>query len=919
MPAPRRSDAAGAMEPGSIDLTEPPPAAASSAAPWPLLASLPGRLAQHPGPAEWRALLVQANEELKTRFFADEPVEELVHARAALTDAVLREAWRRHCAAYDAQWALIAVGGYGRGELHPCSDIDVLLLVPQPPADAGRGTIERLVAFLWDIGLEVGHSVRTVSQCAEESAADVGVMTTLLEARHVAGDPGLLAAMRAALAPERVWPVREFFEAKLREQAARHQKANDTAYNLEPNVKTGPGGLRDIQTIAWVAKRHFGSDTLEQLVTHGFVTAAELRRLRQAQAFLWRVRFALHALTGRREDRLLFDHQIRLALAFGYEDASYTLAVEQFMQRYYRTVMDVSLLNELLLQLFREAILTESGPPRPLNARFQVRNGSLEAVSEEVFARTPSSLLELFALLQQNPEIHGVRASTMRAVARNLWLIDEEFRQNPRHHRLFLEILRSPVGVTHELRRMNTYGVLGRYIPAFGRIVGRMQYDLFHAYTVDAHTLFVVSNLRRFAIPRYDQELPEASRVMQQLPRCEIAYLAALFHDIAKGRGGDHSELGAVDAEAFCLEQGLSPYDARLVAWLVRNHLELSITSQKQDIGDPQVINAFARKVGDETHLDYLYVLTCADVRGTNPKLWNSWKASLFSDFYQRVKRALRRGLESPIDPEHLVRETQDAARRLAAERGVAERDIVASWTRFSPAYFLQHSPEEIAWHTRLLAERDAASDEPLVALDPRSVRGTTAVLLFTRPRRHGFARTTAVLDQLGLNVVDARITPTGDGFSLELYHVLEDDGVAITDSDRQTEIEQALWRSVQAPEDAPLSVSRRAPRQARMFNTPTQIALSIDERNRRSVLELTAGDRPGLLCDVGKVLVEERVELQAAKIMTVGERAEDVFYLTDFDNRPLDAAAAERLREHLLRSLDREQQAQGTPRAVRA
>ncbi|HLY53189.1 MAG TPA: [protein-PII] uridylyltransferase, partial [Steroidobacteraceae bacterium] len=577
-------------------------------------------------------------------------------------------------------------------------------------------------------------------------------------------------------------------------------------------------------------------------------------------------------------------------------------------------------LNELLLELFREAILTESEPPRPLNARFQVRNGSLEAVSEEVFARTPSALLELFVLLQQNPEIRGVRASTMRAVAKNLWLIDEEFRQNPRHHRLFLEILRSPVGVTHELRRMNTYGVLGRYIPAFGRVVGRMQYDLFHAYTVDAHTLFVVSNLRRFAIPRYDHELPEASRVMQQLPRQEIVYLAALFHDLAKGRGGDHSELGAVDAEAFCLEQGLSPYDARLVAWLVRNHLELSITSQKQDIGDPQVINAFARKVGDESHLDYLYVLTCADVRATNPKLWNSWKASLFKDFYQRVKRALRRGLESPIDPEHLVRETQDAARRLLIERGVAESDIASAWTRFSAGYFLQHSPEEVAWHTRLLAERDAGSDEPLVALDPHSLRGTTAVLIFTRPRRNGFARTTAVLDQLGLNIVDARITPTGDGFSLDLFHVLEDDGQAITDNDRQVEIEQALWRSVQGPEDAPLSVSRRAPRQARMFNTPTQIAVSVDERNHRSVVELTAGDRPGLLCDVGKVLIQERTELQAAKIMTVGERAEDVFYLTDFDNRALTAEAAERLKERLIAALDREQQAlRGGPAAPSA
>jgi [protein-PII] uridylyltransferase len=880
-----------------------------------LAARLSGQLAADGAPAAWRELLRQAHEELKRRFLAEDPVEQLVHERAALIDVVLRAAWRNHCAAHG-DWALVAVGGYGRGELHPASDVDILLLVPGAPDTRGGAAIEALVTFLWDIGLEVGHSVRTVAECREECVGDVSVMTTLLEARLLAGNAELLAAMRSALAPANLWPVKQFFEAKVREQTERHLKANDTAYNLEPNVKTGPGGLRDIHTIAWVAKRHFDADSLDGLATHGFVTPAELRRLRQAQAFLWKVRFGLHVLAGRHEDRLLFDHQIRLAQIFGYEDASYTLAVEQFMQRYYRTVMDVSLLNELLLQLFREAILTESEPPRPLNARFQVRNGSLETVSEEVFARTPAALLELFALLQQHPDIRGVRASTMRAVAKHLWLIDEEFRQNPRHHRLFLELLRSPVGVTHELRRMNTYGVLGRYIPAFGRIVGRMQYDLFHAYTVDAHTLFVVSNLRRFAIARYDRELPEASRVMQSLPRSEVAYLAALFHDIAKGRGGDHSELGAVDAEAFCLEQGLSPYDARLVAWLVRHHLELSITSQKQDIGDPQVINAFARKVGDETHLDYLYVLTCADVRATNPKLWNSWKASLFQDFYQRVKRALRRGLESPIDPEHLVRETQDAARRLL-EHEVSEASILGVWTRFSAGYFLQHSPEEVAWHTQLLAEREAGSDEPLVALDPHSVRGTTAVLIFTRPRRHGFARTTAALDQLGLNIVDARITPSGDGFSLDLYHLLEDTGAPIDDRDRLSEIEQALWRSLQGPADAPFAVSRRAPRQARMFHTTTLISVSVDERNHRSVLELIAGDRPGLLCEVGQVLMQERIELHAAKIMTVGERAEDTFYVTDFENRPLSGAAAEQLKERLMQVLDQRQAALRAPAAA--
>ncbi|HUK02718.1 MAG TPA: [protein-PII] uridylyltransferase [Steroidobacteraceae bacterium] len=892
-------------------LDEALPEDAPAAPSWPLLTRLPALLAAAPRDrARYRELLQQGDAELKARFLAEEAVETLVQARAALIDVVLRQAWREHFDSTGTEAAFIAVGGYGRGELLPCSDIDLLVLVSQAPDAQGSTQIGELIAFLWDIGLEVGHSVRTVAQCAEESAADVSVMTTMLEARLLAGLARLLDEMRAALSPEHVWPVREFFEAKLREQTERHLKANDTAYNLEPNVKTGPGGLRDIQTIGWVAKRHFGTDSLDGLVHRGFLTPGELRRLKQAQAFLWKVRFGLHVLTGRREDRLLFDYQIRLAQSFGYEDASYTLAVEQFMQRYYRNVMDVSLLNELLLQLFREAILSEDEPPRPLNARFQVRNGSLETRGADVFARSPAALLELFVLLQQNPDIKGVRASTMREVARSLWLIDEEFRQNPRHHRLFLEILRAPVGVTHELRRMNTYGVLGRYIPAFGRIVGRMQYDLFHAYTVDAHTLFVVSNLRRLSIPRYDHELPGLSQIMQQLPRPEIAYLAALFHDIAKGRGGDHSELGSVDAEAFCLEQGLSRYDARLVAWLVRNHLELSVTAQKQDIDDPGVINAFARKVGDEDHLNYLYVLTSADVRGTNPKLWNSWKASLFHEFYERVKGALRRGLESPIDQDELLRETQEAARRLLAERGVAAGEIEQAWARFSPAYFLRHTPEEIAWHTGLLAERAPSSEDPLVALEAHSVRGTTTILTFAPLLRHGFARTTAVLDQLGLNIVDARITPTGDGYSMDLYHVLEDDGAPITDADRREEIERALWRALRRDDAALPAVSRRAPRQARMFNTPTQIALSTDERNHRSVLELVAGDRPGLLCDVGKVLMQERVYLQAAKIMTVGERAEDVFYVTDAALHPLGEDAAQRLKERLTQALDRREAA---------
>jgi [protein-PII] uridylyltransferase len=872
---------------------------------WPLLERLPGLLADGEYSGETcRELLIRSQQELQQRFRDDEPVEALVRARAAYIDRLLAGLWRARLQAdLDERLTLAAVGGYGRSELHPCSDVDVMVVTPESLTDAERGQIAQFVAFLWDIGLAIGHSVRTISECAAESLADVGVMTTLLEARWLAGSVTLLPAMRAALAPDRLWPVRDYFAAKVREQQERHRKANDTAYNLEPNVKTGPGGLRDIQTIAWVAKRHFGSESLDELATHGFLTPSELRRLKQAQAFLWKVRFGLHVLTGRHEDRLLFDHQIKLARNFGYEDSNYTLAVEQLMQRYYRTLMDVQLLNELLLQLFREAI-SDDTPPKPLTPQFQLRDGSLEAVNEDLFSRQPSALLELFVLLQQHPHIRGVRAGTMRAVTRSLWLVDEEFRQNPRNHRLFLEILRAPRGVTHELRRMNNYGVLGRYIPAFGRVVGRMQYDLFHAYTVDAHTLFVVSNARRLAIPEFNRELPLVSPIMQTLPKQEIVYLGALFHDIAKGRGGDHSDLGAVDAEAFCLEQGLSRYDARLVAWLVKNHLLLSMTAQKMDIGDPQVIKDFASKVGDEAHLDYLYVLTCADVRGTHPKLWNSWKASLFHDLYEKTRRALRRGLETPIDKEELVRENQAGARALLQASGLEPAAIDTAWAQLPEAYFLRYMPGEIAHHTQTLARPDASGAEARIAVESQPGTGTAAILMYAPHRRHGFARATAVLDQLGLNVVDARITPVAEGYSLDTYHVLEEDGAMIADADRLAEIEFALWSSLKSPGEAPLAVSRRAPRQLSVFRTPTQIAISVDERNARSVLELVAGDRPGLLCDVGKVLWEERVDLAAAKIGTMGERAEDVFYLTDGHRQPLDEAAAERLRTRLLAAL---------------
>ncbi|MGH8250498.1 MAG: [protein-PII] uridylyltransferase [Steroidobacteraceae bacterium] len=896
------------MPGGPSAVIEGPAATAAMATRWIFLETLGPKLAANAGDiGEFRAALVEGDRELARRFDTGEPVETLVRDRALLVDALVLRAWELHSGDAAVSLALVAVGGYGRGELLPCSDVDVMVLLPQGEHREWTAALERFLTFLWDIGLETAHSVRTIDDCQREALGDVGVATALIEARLLAGPAALFSAMRRALAPDRLWSSRDFFDAKLSEQAERHHRFHDTAYNLEPNVKQSPGGLRDLQTIGWVAKRHFGADTLPELASHGFLTVRELAQLQAAQSWLWRVRFALHLATGRREDRLLFDHQMRLARMFGYEDASYTLAVEQFMQRYYRTAMFVSWLNELLLQHFREEILADRDAPAvPLSPRFQERDEYLEVCSEDVFARFPSALLELFVVLQQNPRLKGVRAATIRLVTLNLWLIDEEFRQNPRNHRLFLEILRAPAGVTHELRRMNLYGVLGRYIPAFGRIVGRMQYDLFHAYTVDAHTLFVVENLRRFALERYDHEFPKLAAIFRALPKPELAYLAAIFHDIAKGRGGDHSELGAVDAEAFCLEQGLSTCDARLVAWLVRHHLKLSVTAQKQDIADPQVVNGFAHEVGDQARLDYLYVLTVADVRGTNPRLWNSWKATLFEELYERVRQALRGGLENPVDREQLVAEMQAEAQALLAAAGVGTADIERAWSTLTDAYFLRHSAAEVAWHTARLAARDAAGPGALVAVAAHpGGGGATAVLVHTRGRRHSFARATAALDQAGLSIQDARITATADGGSLDSYLVLEDTGQPIADAERMAGIERHLLSSLADGNAGTPAVTRRMPRQSRMFTTPTQVSFSTDSENGRTILEVVAGDRPGLLSEIGKVLWEQQVDLHGARIMTVGERAEDVFAVTDESGRPLEDARCEALAGALQRALD--------------
>ncbi len=854
-----------------------------------------------------RGALQKADKTLLERFGAGASIGDLVRLRASAVDHVLLHLWQ-DCIENKSDVALVAVGGYGRGELHPCSDVDIMVLCRQQLATQAGQTVSEFVTNLWDVGLDIGHSVRTVEECHSEAEKDLTVATALMESRLLAGSESLYGAMKESVSPDQVWPSKAFFAAKRKEQIQRHHRYDDTAYKLEPNVKGSPGGLRDIQMIGWVAKRHFGVNTLDELVEHRFLSAGQLKRLHEGQDFLWRVRFGLHALTGRGENRLLFDHQINLARMLGYEDASYTLAVEQFMQRYYRTVMELSRLNEMLLQLFEEAILMDpTATPVPLNERFEIKNGFLQTIDDQVFRDDPSALLEIFLLLQQHPKINGVSAFTIGLIRRNLSLIDEEFRQNPRNQRLFLKILRAPEGVTHGLRRMNLYGVLGLYIPAFGRIVGRMQYDLFHAYTVDEHTLFVVSNLRRFALQRFDHEYPECSALVQAFDQPEIVYLAGLFHDIAKGRGGDHSELGATDAEAFCLEHGMSSYAARTVAWLVRNHLVLSTTAQKKDIGDPSVINDFASLVGDETHLNYLYVLTVADVRGTNPTLWNSWKAALFRDLFDLTGRALRRGLENPIDGEQLILDKRKAARVLLQEASISDDRIDAVWANLTKDYFLRYREGEIAWHTEVLARSDRQAKFGFVDVRKQVTSGSIEAMLYTPRAKQTFAHTTAILAELGMTIVDARIVPLANDFSLDTYIFMEADRRVVVDATRLRKIRRALTDMLPSQSNDALNVTRQAPRQARMFSTRTAVTFDQDLANRHTVMELIAADRPGLLNAVGQVFAELHIDIYTAKIMTIGERAEDSFYVVDDRGAPLSIELCDKLREQLVARLDSE------------
>jgi [protein-PII] uridylyltransferase len=859
--------------------------------------------------APFKAALRDIQSRLDERFRSGADIRDLVHGRAWCLDRLLAVAWEQH------DWpdegvALLAVGGYGRGELHPHSDIDLLMLLEKDDDTPYREPLSAFITFLWDIGLEIGHSVRSLSDCVREARADVTVMTNLLESRLLAGPEPLRQAMHRQLSTQRLWPAARFFEAKWQEQIKRHYRYDNSEYHLEPNIKSSPGGLRDIQMIGWVAKRHFGTQRYKDIVANGFMNDAELQILSQGQAFLWQVRYALHMLTDRAEDRLLFDHQATIAELFGYRDTPERLAVEQFMKRYYRHVTALAGLNDMLLQHFDEAILRagEKLVTIRLNERFEIKGGYIQARRRSVFRDRPSALLELFLLMAEHPEIEGVRADTIRLIRDHRHQIDDLYRDDVRHQSLFMALLRSGGNVPRQLRRMNRYGVLGKYLPEFGRAVGLMQHDLFHVYTVDAHTLLLLKFIQRFRNPHAREEFPVAAALVHQLPKLELIWIAGLFHDIGKGRGGDHSLLGARDVEAFAERHDLSPRDTRLVSWLVEHHLTMSMVAQKRDITDPDVIADFARIVRDETRLDYLYVLTVADINATNPTLWNGWRASLLRQLYTETKRALRRGLENPLERDDWVRETRSEARSLLASIGADMTRVDRLWKSLGEDYFLQYAPSEIAWQTQgILAHGD--SPLPLILINaPASdkAEGGTKVFIHTRSVEDLFAATSAAMEQLGLSIHDARIATSSNDRTLNTFIVLDDKGHAIRDPEHIEEIRRYLVEELDDPDDYPQIVTRHTPRQLKHFRVPTEVEIEQDPANERTLLELTAPDRPGLLARVGRIFMEEDIALSAAKIATLGERVEDVFFITDKAGNPLtDPQRQQRLRERLIEMLD--------------
>ena len=843
-----------------------------------------------------RQALKQGQLYLQQQFDAGSSIEDLVYQRASFVDEILTQIWQQHISD-DTPVSLIAVGGYGRGELHPYSDIDVLILLDESISDTPPDSLSSFLTQLWDVGLEIGHSVRTIQECRQQAEDDITIATNLLEARLLCGHSALFESLQQLTVTNKTWDTRRFFELKRQEQLDRHQRYNDTANNLEPNIKESPGGLRDIQVVNWVAQQHFDVKNLEGLRQKGFLANSEYETLQKAQNFLWTIRFVLHHLAGRKQEKLMIDFQRELAKKLGYKDDDSRLAVEKFMKDYYRCARSVRQMNSLLLQLFEETIILADEPRevRVINRRFQSHNGYLETINPGIFAYYPYALLEVFLILQQNPELKGVRASTIRQIHAHLHLIDDNFRRDIKNRTLFMEIIRQPKGVTHEFRRMNELGVLGAYLLEFGRVVGQMQHDLFHAYTVDEHTLFLVGNLRRFSCEENREEFPLCSEVFNQLSKPEILYIAGIYHDIAKGRGGDHSVLGVVDAKAFCERHNLSEYDTNIVAFLIRYHLAMSTTAQKSDLEDPTVIKKFADLVETTERLNYLYLLTVADIRATNNNLWNGWRDSLLKQLYHSTHQWIEHTeAQAKSTREKSYKKYQEAMQQLLAN-GRSQEDISQLWHAYDLDYFLRHSIDELVWQSE--QRLDHMDDDPLIALRKHNDQLTLEIFIVTHDRAGIFAAITAALEQCQLNVLDAKINVTNEHDALNTFIVNGDrlDTRQITRS-----LEKQLANTSHVKPYSPTIT----PRTMKLFKTQPNIEFETNLQQNHTVMSLHTHDRPGLVSAIAQVFLACKVQLINAKINTLGDQVEDVFFITTADENALDELEENDLKEQLLVNL---------------
>ncbi|MCB5187429.1 [protein-PII] uridylyltransferase [Methylobacillus caricis] len=841
----------------------------------------------------WRKYLLEQQQTLQKAFENKPNVGLLLKQQAQLVDHTLQSLWNEF--ELPDQACLVAVGGYGRGELFPYSDIDILILLSGNIDERANHRIEELIGIFWDIGLAIGHSVRTLEECLDEASRDVTVQTNLLEARHLCGTPVLYAEFERLISA--AMRIEAFFEAKTREQQQRHARFNDTAYNLEPNIKESPGGLRDLHNVIWIARALGLGSTWGELVKNRVISKQAAQQTRRHERNLQMLRTRLHYLAKRREDRLLFDFQNELASRMGYTTTKRKRASEQLMHSFYQSAKFVSLINEIMLQVLRERIYPTQHTVISINDRFEAVNGLLETKNPTLLYDEPTAILESFLVLQQHPELKGMGAELLRALHRTKSHITPQFRHAPENKRLFLEILSQPDGITHTLKRMNRYGILGRYIPAFGRVSGQMQHDLFHVYTVDEHILNVLGNLRRFAQPQFAHEFPLCSRLFSEFPKPWLLYLGALFHDIAKGRGGDHSTLGAVDARRFCKQHGLSEEDAELVAWLVEAHLIMSSTAQKSDLSDPAVIEKFSQVVGSEYRLIALYLLTVADIRGTSPKVWNAWKAALLENLFRATQRILR-GSGTNLDQELHARQQQ--AKEILSHYGVVEKAYLPFWQKLGSTYFLRHDSQQIAWNTRLLLAH-VNTDKPIVRARLSPAGDGIQTMIYMPDQADIFARICSFFEHLGYNIVEAKVYTTQNGYALDNFLVLDQTDNRISYRDLLNYIEYELMQKLisKTPADPPLQ--GRLSRQVKHMPMKTELALTTEANSNNTLLDIATNDRPGLLSRIAHILLQQHVRLHTAKINTLGNRAEDTFLISAQSGQRLSAETLQ-LIEHSLR-----------------